>query len=269
MTDGDDNVARSPRFPSSKFAVPTAVLVVGCTARGCSTKLERGQRACLHTGRGFAGSRQDRSPRRLGGQCPAAAVSGAAQALTLPNATRSGLSPPSSKPSDGRATGQAGIGDDARHTLNLDGEVSAEDHEDLPARVRFADGNPNKPAPGLSRAIALPRAISVRGARQNNLQGTGVDVDEGVPLWRTVAAVGVSGSGKTSLAIGTLYAEGSQGLLEGLSTYSRRRLIEVRRPDSTRSTTSRPPRHSDSARLYRGRGSTVRTMSSPQRRCAR
>jgi excinuclease ABC subunit A len=73
----------------------------------------------------------------------------------------------------------------------------------------------------------LPTVISVRGARQNNLQ----NVDIEVPLWRTVAVVGVSGSGKTSLAIGTLYAEGMQRFLESLSTYSRRRLTQAQRPD--------------------------------------
>jgi excinuclease ABC subunit A len=73
----------------------------------------------------------------------------------------------------------------------------------------------------------LPTVIGVRGARHNNLQN--VDVD--VPLWRTVAVVGVSGSGKTSLAIGTLYAEGMQRFLESLSTYSRRRLTQAQRPD--------------------------------------
>src|SRR3984957_12325008 len=76
----------------------------------------------------------------------------------------------------------------------------------------------------------LPVAIAVRGARHNNLRG--IDVD--VPLWRTVAVVGVSGSGKTSLAIGTLYAEGVQRFLEGLSTYSRRRLTQAQRPDVDR-----------------------------------
>ena len=77
------------------------------------------------------------------------------------------------------------------------------------------------PVPGT-----LPTVIAVRGARHNNLQ----DVDVDVPLWRTVAVVGVSGSGKTSLAIGTLYAEGMQRFLESLSTYSRRRLSQARRP---------------------------------------
>ena len=60
----------------------------------------------------------------------------------------------------------------------------------------------------------LPTVIGVRGARQNNLQ----DIDVDVPLWRTVAVVGVSGSGKTSLAMGTLYAEGLQRFLDSLST---------------------------------------------------
>jgi excinuclease ABC subunit A len=48
----------------------------------------------------------------------------------------------------------------------------------------------------------LPAVIGVRGARHNNLG----DVDADVPLWRTVAVAGVSGSGKTSLVIGTLTA---------------------------------------------------------------
>src|SRR6267154_1970540 len=76
----------------------------------------------------------------------------------------------------------------------------------------------------------LPTVIGVRGARHNNLRG--IDVD--VPLWRVVAVVGVSGSGKTSLAIGTLYAEGLHRFLESLSTYSRRRLTQAQRPDVDR-----------------------------------
>jgi excinuclease ABC subunit A len=76
----------------------------------------------------------------------------------------------------------------------------------------------------------LPTVIGVHGARHNNLR----DVDVDVPLWRIVAVVGVSGSGKTSLAIGTLYAEGMHRFVEGLSTYTRRRLSQAQRPDVDR-----------------------------------
>ena len=88
-----------------------------------------------------------------------------------------------------------------------------------------AGAGPGLPVPGT-----LPTAIEVRGARHNNLR----DLDVDVPLWRTVAIVGVSGSGKTSLAIGTLYAEGMHRFLEALSTYSRRRLTQAQRPDVDR-----------------------------------
>ncbi|TQS43901.1 excinuclease ABC subunit UvrA [Cryptosporangium phraense] len=78
--------------------------------------------------------------------------------------------------------------------------------------------------------MQLPQAIEARGVRHNTLR----DLDVDVPLWRVVAIAGVSGSGKTSLAMGTLYAEGLHRFLEGLSTYSRRRLTQAQRPDADR-----------------------------------
>src|SRR6476660_10651423 len=85
-------------------------------------------------------------------------------------------------------------------------------------------------ASDFSAPSTLPAVIGVRGARHNNLR----DIDGDVPLWRTVAVVGVPGTGKTSLAMGTLYADGMQRFLEGLSTYSRRRLTQAQRPDVDR-----------------------------------
>src|SRR6266851_1024907 len=89
---------------------------------------------------------------------------------------------------------------------------------------------PGMAAGEISVPGTLPTVIGVRGARHNNLR----DVDVDVPLWRTVAVAGVSGSGKTSLAMGTLYAEGMQRFLDSLSTYSRRRLTQAQRPDVDR-----------------------------------
>lgn len=65
-----------------------------------------------------------------------------------------------------------------------------------------------------------PTTIEVRGASVHNLGN--IDVD--VPLNRMVAIAGVSGSGKSSLAMGVLYAEGSRRYIEALSTYTRRRM---------------------------------------------
>ena len=62
-------------------------------------------------------------------------------------------------------------------------------------------------------------AIKIRGARVHNLKN--IDVD--VPLNKIVGIAGVSGSGKSSLALGVLYAEGSRRYLDALSTYTRRR----------------------------------------------
>ena len=65
-----------------------------------------------------------------------------------------------------------------------------------------------------------PKYIQIRGARGHNLKNINVDI----PLHQIVGIAGVSGSGKSSLALGVLYAEGSRRYLESLSTYTRRRM---------------------------------------------
>ena len=68
-----------------------------------------------------------------------------------------------------------------------------------------------------------PTHIKVRGGRVHNLKN--IDVD--IPLNKIVGIAGVSGSGKSSLALGILYAEGSRRYLESLSTYTRRRMTQA------------------------------------------
>ncbi len=69
----------------------------------------------------------------------------------------------------------------------------------------------------------IPDKIEVRGGRVHNLR----NIDADIPLHRIVGIAGVSGSGKSSLALGILYAEGSRRYLESLSTYTRRRMTQA------------------------------------------
>ena len=79
----------------------------------------------------------------------------------------------------------------------------------------------------MQKQGGVPKDILVRGARVHNLKN--IDVD--VPLNKIVGIAGVSGSGKSSLALGVLYAEGSRRYLEALSTYTRRRMTQESRAD--------------------------------------
>lgn len=72
-----------------------------------------------------------------------------------------------------------------------------------------------------------PQKIQIRGARVHNLKN--IDVD--VPLNKIVGIAGVSGSGKSSLALGVLYAEGSRRYLDALSAYTRRRMTQAAKAD--------------------------------------
>ncbi|WP_308493394.1 excinuclease ABC subunit UvrA [Microbacterium terrisoli] len=85
-------------------------------------------------------------------------------------------------------------------------------------------GRGSDPSP---TSAGRPDRIAVRGARVHNLKN--VDVD--IPLQTMVGIAGVSGSGKSSLALGVLYAEGSRRYLEALSTYTRRRMAQASRAD--------------------------------------
>ena len=69
--------------------------------------------------------------------------------------------------------------------------------------------------------------INVRGAREHNLKG--IDLD--IPRNQLTVITGLSGSGKSSLAFDTLYAEGQRRYMESLSTYARQFLEQLQKPD--------------------------------------
>ncbi|MBD5531614.1 MAG: excinuclease ABC subunit UvrA [Lachnospiraceae bacterium] len=75
----------------------------------------------------------------------------------------------------------------------------------------------------MKKSYVVPDKIKIRGGRVHNLKN--IDVD--IPLNQIVGIAGVSGSGKSSLALGILYAEGSRRYLESLSTYTRRRMTQA------------------------------------------
>ncbi|MBQ8093190.1 MAG: excinuclease ABC subunit UvrA [Clostridia bacterium] len=79
----------------------------------------------------------------------------------------------------------------------------------------------------MAKTDKAPDVIRVYGARVHNLKNINVDI----PLRKIVGIAGVSGSGKSSLALGVLYAEGSRRYLESLSTYPRRRMTQAAKAD--------------------------------------
>ena len=83
----------------------------------------------------------------------------------------------------------------------------------------------------------MQKTIHVRGAREHNLK----NVDVEIPRDRLVVITGLSGSGKSSLAFDTIYAEGQRRYVESLSAYARQFLELMQNPMSTRLTGCPPP----------------------------
>src|SRR5262249_30450474 len=82
--------------------------------------------------------------------------------------------------------------------------------------------------PGLVTSTpSAPASIAIRGARQHNLKNLDLDFPRG----RLTVVTGVSGSGKSSLAFDTLYAEGQRRYVESVSTYAKQFLDRLARPD--------------------------------------
>ena len=73
----------------------------------------------------------------------------------------------------------------------------------------------------------MRETISIRGARENNLQ----DINIEIPRNKLVVVTGLSGSGKSSLAFETVYAEGQRRFLESMSTYAKRFVAQLKKPD--------------------------------------
>ena len=80
---------------------------------------------------------------------------------------------------------------------------------------------------GFSNSLALMDTIQIRGARTHNLQ----DIDIDLPRDKFIVLTGLSGSGKSSLAFDTIYAEGQRRYVESLSAYARQFLSLMEKPD--------------------------------------
>ncbi|MGB1356525.1 MAG: hypothetical protein ACPG7P_04515, partial [Candidatus Puniceispirillaceae bacterium] len=88
-------------------------------------------------------------------------------------------------------------------------------------------GDIHPPENGAAAARIEPRVISVRGAREHNLADVSIDL----PRDQLVVLTGLSGSGKSSLAFDTIYAEGQRRYVESLSAYARQFLEMMQKPD--------------------------------------
>ncbi len=115
-----------------------------------------------------------------------------------------------------------------------------------------------KPRPDKSHKVRTDSmCLRIRGARQNNLKG--IDLD--LPLGSLIAVTGVSGSGKSSLAFDTLYAEGQRRYVESFSTYARQFLDRMDKPRVDRIEGIPPAIAIDQSNPVKNSRSTVGTMT--------
>src|SRR5512138_909806 len=105
--------------------------------------------------------------------------------------------------------------------------------------------------------MARPLGLRIQGARQNNLKNISLEI----PHDRLTVVTGVSGSGKSSLAFDTLFAEGQWRYIESLSTYARLFLDKVARPDVDRILNVRPAIAIEQKNQVRTARSTVGTAT--------
>ncbi len=106
-------------------------------------------------------------------------------------------------------------------------------------------------------ADAAPHEIVVRGAREHNLRG----LDVRIPRDKLVVLTGLSGSGKSSLAFDTIYAEGQRRYVESLSTYARQFLDQMRKPEVESIEGLSPAISIEQRNVARNSRSTVGTMT--------
>ncbi|MDP7269669.1 MAG: excinuclease ABC subunit A, partial [Pirellulales bacterium] len=126
-------------------------------------------------------------------------------------------------PEGGEAGGRViGVGTPEHLAAQSDSYTAASLLEVLSGK-RTAPPRKQKPR---SRRSGVARPIRVGGARQHNLKG--VDVD--IPRDAMTVCCGVSGSGKTSLAMDTIYAEGQRRYVESLSSYARQFISQMQKP---------------------------------------
>ena len=105
--------------------------------------------------------------------------------------------------------------------------------------------------------MAMRDAIAIKGARENNLR----NIDVSIPRDKLVVITGISGSGKSSLAFDTVYAEGQRRFMESMSTYAKRFVEQMKKPDVDFVTGLSPVISIEQKTIFNNPRSTVGTMT--------